>query len=549
MVDTAANADSSPAPAEFQELARLLAHMVTLTGLYKIGHKLPQQAIDDASAYLNRLLASRESVTIGVLQGILVADGKQIVTRNPLVHNFGKRLETLAAESITFGRGMPREELQRLAEILNLPPAETKAAFGKLKTDSPFIKVNAVTFKQIGEGDQILKKSEFSGSLEQVVAFIKGETPSTDQKKTEKELPDPDKAAAELANLILEAADFRPMSTPMENAESLLEVIVGSLRRKCEEKLEEPAFRTLQGKKSFAKMLLMLEKELLDRLRSAGLAETLLNAVSDSIRELESDVAVDALASEYLKKRQALDTAENRVTRYLRRSERQDPEAGEALKNKLLGGGLNMEGWRQLAIHSGIQPGGGEPMRPDAAGGGAAGGSGDMPGAQVLLMLLSRLEMLLDPKGKSADPGETRSELKKVAAGIAQEVDAVTTRVNERITQMASVIQGLNAAGDQSEPARKKRADRISVFEILAEIIQELCQPLSVVKCSVDLLLNKTLGEVSEEQSEILNLVAGSSMRLQRLVEKLRDLCGNPASLTPNAKILDYVYGKDKPRA
>jgi signal transduction histidine kinase len=93
------------------------------------------------------------------------------------------------------------------------------------------------------------------------------------------------------------------------------------------------------------------------------------------------------------------------------------------------------------------------------------------------------------------------------------------------------------------------RITRRQLLEMLAEIAQELCQPLSVVQCSLDMVSSRMLGEVSDSQMEMLKLALESVTRLQGLVEGLRTVAGVPQSLTPDPGVLDRMAGKAKPGA
>lgn len=82
------------------------------------------------------------------------------------------------------------------------------------------------------------------------------------------------------------------------------------------------------------------------------------------------------------------------------------------------------------------------------------------------------------------------------------------------------------------------------MIEFLAEIVQELRQPLSVVTSVVDALKGGMLGNLSTPQSEMLSLAGSSAERLDHLIDKVAEITGMPEGLLPDAKILDSVYGR-----
>ena len=81
---------------------------------------------------------------------------------------------------------------------------------------------------------------------------------------------------------------------------------------------------------------------------------------------------------------------------------------------------------------------------------------------------------------------------------------------------------------------------------LLAEIVQELCQPLSVINCSIEMIKSSHLGAVSDSQLEILNLASTSGDRVKLLVDKLLELSGLPTTMTPDADIQSSLYRKEE---
>ncbi len=544
-----------PVPPEVLQFLRLFGQVVNAASVYHIGHKMVQQALDDAMVAIGRLLETRERLTVAVADGALMADDVLVPTRNSLILNFVKKLDATRIDNLTFTQGMGRDDLARLAEVLGLPSTRIRAAMSELKGSSSLIKVNTASYRRVDDGEVVVKKGDLvqglaglgtgimDGTTTQVMAFVKGDMPG-EARTSDREPLDPEHAAAQLADLILKAADIRPSQVQLEDAETLLEAVVGSLRRKGDELLADPAVRTAQGRKSLAKMLVLMERELLDRLRGASLAETVLTAASAAVREIEKDIAVDALAADYMKKQQAMANAEGKILKFLKRAAGQGGAAATALKERLLEEGLDEGDWQQLAMKGG---GSAKPATMFGAGGTESGNSADaVSGAEVLLMLLSRLDVLLDGKAKDPEAPEAKgAALRETTDAIRAEMEAVADRVSQKVEHLATAVAELATEPEpQSPKARKKRAARLSVFTILAEIVQELFQPLSVVKGVVDMMLGKYLGEVPDEQLDVLKLAGDGIDRLQLLMERLRDVCGNPATYHPDERILDYAYGR-----
>ncbi|MFA5167287.1 MAG: HAMP domain-containing sensor histidine kinase [Candidatus Omnitrophota bacterium] len=91
-------------------------------------------------------------------------------------------------------------------------------------------------------------------------------------------------------------------------------------------------------------------------------------------------------------------------------------------------------------------------------------------------------------------------------------------RLKKSITHERELVRRI---GEQNEELQKLNVQK-STF--VANVSHELKNPLAVIKESMALLRDKVVGEVSEEQKEILSMGMRSSDRLMRLVTDLLDL-------------------------
>jgi hypothetical protein len=86
------------------------------------------------------------------------------------------------------------------------------------------------------------------------------------------------------------------------------------------------------------------------------------------------------------------------------------------------------------------------------------------------------------------------------------------------------------------------RMSRRRLMEILAEMGQELCQPLAVINCTLGLVVSENIGPVTVEQREMLTLAINSEEKLKQLADRLMELSGVPTTLSPDAKIQTSLY-------
>ena len=83
---------------------------------------------------------------------------------------------------------------------------------------------------------------------------------------------------------------------------------------------------------------------------------------------------------------------------------------------------------------------------------------------------------------------------------------------------------------------------RQQMITILAEVVQELCQPLSVITCATDMLASKALGELSQGQIDIVKMVSESAVRIQMLAKSLEKIAAQPKTLSPDMTIQKSLY-------
>jgi signal transduction histidine kinase len=74
---------------------------------------------------------------------------------------------------------------------------------------------------------------------------------------------------------------------------------------------------------------------------------------------------------------------------------------------------------------------------------------------------------------------------------------------------------------------------RQQLQSLMAELGQQLRQPLTVVNGGVDMILSGHFGKISEAQRNIIQLISDSAAELDTLVGRLIEIAGIPESLTP----------------
>lgn len=106
-----------------EQLSRVISQLtaaVTNTGLYSATHPQVAQYVEKAYGALSEILQNRPEITLLVIGNDLVADSRQIEASGAAsyVTNFVRILKKQAIERISFGVGLPKEELQKLIQDL-----------------------------------------------------------------------------------------------------------------------------------------------------------------------------------------------------------------------------------------------------------------------------------------------------------------------------------------------------------------------------------------------------------------------------------------------
>lgn len=595
-------------PAEAVELIRQLAMAFNCLVTYPAGHKLTVQGLQDTHAALQRVLTRTEAVNYALANGVLYADGRKLEFRAPLVANLLRKCTAHGVDNFALVRGMSQAELQTFLELLTKPEDRSRppGAFSQALAGQAVQNIRVRTGKMllVTDDDVLLRKKELEKKLaeaktpvDQIVAFIRGE-----------EVPSPTQVSADvasmatdadkLAELLLKATTVTEQTAAVEDAETLESIVIGSIRRLCDSVTTSPQARTQKGRRDLQRTLMVLEEKIVEKLRTlAGVTDRLVEATSAVFEEARKDLQVDALAAEYLAKRKAIENAEKKLLTFLKRKGQQEEGLAGQLKDRLLEGGMSPDGWKELVVRSrpatgpgpgpggpaagagvgagpgaggpepgagagaGPGPGGSEAAAESGAGAGAGAGQGPGEGGDaeptqtwaahlesvnVLAMLLTQLDSLLNPVRRTAEGKPRKEALNEVVDKVDEHLDSLVTQAEQRIAVFADIARRIQEVEGSHREDVEKLLSRKEILAILAELVQELRQPLSVLTCSNDMILSGWLGEITDEQRSMLAMSASSSQRLADLVNKLENISGLPPGTHPDDLIRGYLYTKEQ---
>jgi hypothetical protein len=201
----------------------------------------------------------------------------------------------------------------------------------------------------------------------------------------------------------------------------------------------------------------------------------------------------------------------------------------------LLGGGLNTEDWVALLERGG------------ALSAARAEGPGSQAGAD-LQKTLDELEQRTAPPGGAESAEPDGAELIEALRAINRQVDGLVAGARDRIRDLAQAVADeetdASPGGPWDSVPRRPTMSRRRLLTVLAEIVQEACQPLSVIQCSVELMSSRSLGDVTDTQVDMLRLASESAAKIRILIDDLRRIAGEPEALSPDKQIQSSLYSE-----
>lgn len=517
------------AAADVTSLVSGLGRSINMVGLYGVAHNLTQATINEVIPLLAPVFKQRSRILISLIDGALQVDSQPVDPRTPFANIVANKLRDLGMSGFSLLQGMSPDELRNLVQVLaalNSSSAPQAVADAMEKSGLQHVVTDRAVYKRVSSADGKPAAATMPGatnpgtdaekmSITRIMAFLKGDAGMANREiaKNVRELAS---SPEKLAQLIMESATARAADSRLTSGESLADVIVGCLRRTIDTLSGEPETQTAEGRINLRKSLLVLEQCVLDRLHqiSRGPKPDLDRIIARAFREAKDDLEVSAAVTEYVRRKEALEKVERWMTSYMRNHPGTD---NSKLEDKLREAGLTADGWQELTMKS--DPG---EVADPAETVVTATASGIMPSSPpelgVLAVLLSQLDELMT--GSDDKPQQALA----LVASAAKEAESLSAKTDAKVKKLGKKISRKADPGDRS-PA-----------ELLAEIAQELAQPVSVLNCTVDMLNRGCLGPVMPQQRDMLTIARGCGLRVNYLLSQLRQVVGLPQSLSPMPK-------------
>ena len=490
-------------PDEFSSILVSLGRSLGTVSVYGTEHPSAELIIDKTFEDLQHVLQDRKFIAIGTFNGTLTVNDQPVIARDVPVRTLEKRLAAMRVSRLALSKGLTKNELKQLLSALGTPcDMQMKEALSAAGLDH--IEMTDVKYVALRSGEQSPGKGKnFPGSgtdeiasvkVSQIIAFLKGGTSGIEAAEdVKKMLSDPER----LGQMILEAATIRQSGGGLHDGESLADIIVGCLRRTYGGLRKEAEFQSPQGKINLTKAMMLLEKNVLDKIHNVlGVQHPEIDRrIFDAIREMEEQQQFEMLTAHYFDQLRRLDKVEAKIIESIRE------QGAESARGQLKASDVPYKEWQRLMIKAG----------------GTASGDGDL-NMGALAVVLENLERLM--QFEYSNPSRVKTAVSDTRDGLNTYTDQIEKRVQELETQIQ-----LHRRHPVTVEDHARHLNREELVIEVSQLMLALLQPLTVVNVSVEAALRHAEKDI---QKDLLDLAYEGGTRMQALAKRLMTLIGYP---------------------
>jgi signal transduction histidine kinase len=496
--DSTAPAPASDLPQDVLDLLQVMGQSLNMALLYGLTHKVCASSLDISYMVISKFMELHGPIHLSVEGELLLINGVS-TDASPAAANFVKRLAGLNLLSLVIQSGFPRAEYLKFLTVLLTPPSKVDGQDGSALMESlgfDHMQAKSFSYRRVSHDEDVAanappvptdtvsqpepEPAPTGPDLNGIMSFLDDKGDAARAGGDIRSLAsDPEK----LADVILKTLEAHDIKAVPGNQEALLRLLTGYIQKIASQLLSDPSIKTQKGRKAIKRSVLMLEKSLAGRLKELA-GEEIATAMSARLIEIAGDLDVDALATQFMKSRRAAGNAEAKLANLIGRFSN-DPAQLEELHQHLIHEGLPPDDWEKLTGHP------------------VGGNAEEAPDVQELI-----------------------AETAKQLALLSKLADQKTRKIEEKL-------------GSEDSPRQLSRKE---VLEILAELTQEISQPLTIINGTVALIRSLRIGPLTDSQLEMLGMVAESGDRMAQLVDSLMSISGMPTALNPDQAILNAAY-------
>jgi len=450
-----------------------LSRLVNTVSAYQESHPASRQTVNAALDALQPLFLDANKVSIAYANRIVSVNETPVRVDDTLPRSLERHLARLRVAELYFRRGVTKEELIAWAKILAGSGADDFKANllqAKLEHVGAFIRLPP---PDPGAGLSSASDeyaAQLKAYLEDVIDLSDPEWPD----RLADIAHSPEFLERILLQAVLDALDEQPETSARDIAANYLRRLFDALRN-------QSFFRGAEGLMDLKKMLRLLKEEFRidSKLHGSEVEEPLLQALDETGKFIDFELT----AARYVEYHDAIIENEKQLLGIIRAK---SADRAEELLSRF---GLSQSDIENVSD------------RIDA--------DGERQTAPI-----DRLANLVLRERESASREEPIDD-----SHISLEtLDALSHQLTE-------AQKGTGTIGGEAA-----RMDRKELLSALAEVAQELMQPLTCINATLEMLLSGYAGEVKGERRELIGLAANSGEHLRFLMDGLISIVGIPSN-------------------
>lgn len=519
---------------------RGLAFVLANARTYGLSHNITLNAVEIVAQALAAYQRAYGSLTFELKEGNFYVDGFPGDMHTPALDAFAKQLSDLGAKDMTFDTDLTKDELVNWFRVVFTGGSGVPGSFGDALAAAGFKKIRSgnVKLREVAEDEDVFKKIDIeAASKMRNASRLKTAGRLLDSAPHDQPMPalkidlgDPT-VVDDLAKIAIPDS----LSDATKPASQIADEAADRFQRLSDGLMAYPANRTQQGRHNLRKLLKKAEVDVTDRLSKLGADIEAVERLASKVKQLVEDLAIDGIAARYVKLREQASEDEARLKRRIRGAMRRGgKEAGKEFGDKLLGAGLTEEMVRYLLSTA----------KGNGSGNGTGNGTNAAHEESAPPPPEEEQPPQEEPEVKNEEPSQLATlltQLKKTETGSGE----LPTLVENILGEMSkSLLDTQRSAKKQLDTLRKivmipsYRTDnpqltRKQMQSLMAELGQQLKQPLSVVSGGVEMLLGNYFGELTDAQKPVIKLIFDSTAELTTLINRIIEVAGIPESLQP----------------
>jgi hypothetical protein len=510
------------APEDVLELVNRISRSLNTAVLYGTTHPVTVKLLEGCYELMTAFVDHYHGAHFSIEEERLIVNGVA-ASEGPLTKALTDRLAGLNLFSFSIEPGFSAHEFVKFMDLLCPHGSGSGVENGAEWIQAAgldHLQTRTFAYRRIPADELAAEASgvaapPMSADLANLVAFLASELGPESQTSPApvRSMPaDPD----QLADALLQAVEVQSASAQASGEEPLKDVVIGCISKLISQMASGEAVRTEKDRKQARKSLSLLAKSLLDRLKEQS-GEQAAQAAGQLIEDARESLDVETTVSKYARYRKAAEDSERRLRGMIERAA-DDAQQLDELRQRLMECGVTPDEWQKLTFVCREQ-------NPEPCEGAA-------DDIRAIGQLTAQIEDTV-ARSRADTPNQPSTELKQLVTDTNRRLASLAKTSEHKIESLRKALKG-----DSKKPPLTGKA----LLETIAEIVQEIIQPLTTATTAIAILARDSAPENTDTRQEVLSLATESCRRMSHLVNCLFRIAGTPAELYPHKALLNVLY-------